>query len=334
MGKCGRYRQGIVIYYLARTGFGGTMGCYIQDWAPELRSLIRLIRYEEDIPTAQAVPHGTYIFSDLERLTESDTDLAVELWEQLSQAGPQVRLLNHPGRAMRRYDLLHALFQNGANKFDVHRLSRDVVPRQFPVFIHSKHGHEGSASELLHNQGQIQSAADDILHRFGTLQSFLLEEYCDTADGDGIFRKYSAFCIGDKIIPRHLLFSRNWIVKDFDLMDETKSREIQDYLEQNPHAQQVQAVFRLANIDYGRIDYAFADGQMQVWEINTNPIVLSPYDLPIWTPVEVRFAEYFMKLANPVFESLNLEDTTGDSIPVRLSHSLSVCAKPPGQEEP
>ena len=30
-------------------------------------------------------------------------------------------------------------------------------------------------------------------------------------------------------------------------------------------------VFRLANIEFGRVDYGFCRGALQVWEINTNP---------------------------------------------------------------
>ena len=35
------------------------------------------------------------------------------------------------------------------------------------------------------------------------------------------------------------------------------------------------AVFELANIQYGRIDYALHDGRIEVFEINTNPWSLS-----------------------------------------------------------
>ena len=33
--------------------------------------------------------------------------------------------------------------------------------------------------------------------------------------------------------------------------------------------------FALANIDYGRIDYGIVDGQVQTFEINNNPSVLT-----------------------------------------------------------
>ena len=46
-------------------------------------------------------------------------------------------------------------------------------------------------------------------------------------------------------------------------------------MESNPHEAEVRRIFDLARIEYGRIDYAFRDGRMQVWEINTNPMLAS-----------------------------------------------------------
>jgi len=43
------------------------------------------------------------------------------------------------------------------------------------------------------------------------------------------------------------------------------------YLQSNPHQAELRRIFDLANIRFGRIDYAVADRCIQVWEINTNP---------------------------------------------------------------
>ena len=45
-------------------------------------------------------------------------------------------------------------------------------------------------------------------------------------------------------------------------------------MQTNPHEAELRAIFKLARIDYGRIDYGIKDGQIQVWEINTNPMLL------------------------------------------------------------
>jgi hypothetical protein len=64
------------------------------------------------------------------------------------------------------------------------------------------------------------------------------------------------------------------VVKDWNLLDDTLLREEQDYLATNPHERQLREIFALARIEYGRIDYSFRGDAMQVWEINTNPIII------------------------------------------------------------
>ena len=77
-----------------------------------------------------------------------------------------------------------------------------------------------------------------------------------------------------RILPRHLFFSRHWVVKDWSVLDDALLREEQQYLATNPHERQLREIFAAARIEYGRIDYSLRDGEMQVWEINTNPIII------------------------------------------------------------
>jgi hypothetical protein len=44
-------------------------------------------------------------------------------------------------------------------------------------------------------------------------------------------------------------------------------------LEQNPFAEHLRKVFDVAGIEYGRADFGFLNGRIQVFEINTNPHV-------------------------------------------------------------
>jgi hypothetical protein len=123
----------------------------------------------------------------------------------------------------------------------------------------------------------MDRAVQEMTGRQGVAKSDILAvEYCDTADAAGMYRKYSAFRVGDQIIARHLFHSAKWMLKKADLVDDEKSREELDYLQTNPHEQQLRAVFDLARIEYGRIDYALLDGRVQVWEINTNPTITVP----------------------------------------------------------
>lgn len=105
-----------------------------------------------------------------------------------------------------------------------------------------------------------------------------------TRRGMESFRKYSACRIGDRIVPLHIMFGRQWMVKSVEpeheaaLSDAERRAEIEEerrYVEENAHEEPLREVFRLARIEYGRIDYAVgADAGIQVWEINTNPFIM------------------------------------------------------------
>ena len=78
--------------------------------------------------------------------------------------------------------------------------------------------------------------------------------------------------MGDQIVPAHIIFSQDWVTKDSPpepLRDEERA-----FLENNPHQAQLMDLFNLAGVGYGRIDYGLLDGQIQVWEINTNPTLV------------------------------------------------------------
>jgi hypothetical protein len=50
------------------------------------------------------------------------------------------------------------------------------------------------------------------------------------------------------------------------------------YVRSNPHAAQIMDIFKRCDIEYGRIDYGLANGRLQVWEINSAPVLLLPDD--------------------------------------------------------
>ena len=60
---------------------------------------------------------------------------------------------------------------------------------------------------------------------------------------------------------------------DWRIFDRERADEESRYCETNPHEAWIREIFRLARIDYGRIDYGMLDGKPQVWEINTNPTI-------------------------------------------------------------
>jgi hypothetical protein len=200
---------------------------------------VRLLRY---LGAPRRRRPGTYIFADLEQLSPGELQKAAVVWQALAGAGAGVRLVNHPARSMRRYELLRTL-------------------------------HAGPISPLLRTRGELEAAVD-VYHRQGEVRDgLMIVEFCDTADADGIYRKYSAFVIGDHVFVKSVMFSRHWIQKHRDLDEPGMLREERQYVEENPHEEALREIFRLAGIDYGRMDYGLLHGKVQVWEINTNPVI-------------------------------------------------------------
>jgi hypothetical protein len=138
-------------------------------------------------------------------------------------------------------------------------------------------------------------------------------EWLDVRDEDGLYRKYAAMKIGERLIPRHVLFSRKWMTKKPDVVTEATAKEEREYLERFPHADQLEEVFRLAGLDYGRVDYGFHNGRLQVWEVNSNPVLVPPpgrihrlrKESQEWSAARIAEA----------FEALLAEPLPGDGVP-------------------
>jgi hypothetical protein len=239
---------------------------------PALAGLISVRSYEEAL-TGAAFPPGAYVFTALDQLTETETELVTRLHERLAAAAPGLPRLNHPARWLRRGALLDAAFDAGVNPFRARRLSASGNLR-FPVFLRSESQHSGSLSTLLHDRGAIRRAVIAALLRGHRYRDLLLVEYCHTADDSGRFRKYSAMIIGTQIVPRSLTTSPEWVTKVHGrYTDDAAAAADRDYVTTNPHEAWLRRVAELGGVEYGRVDYSLLEGRPVLWEINTNPTI-------------------------------------------------------------
>lgn len=262
-----------MIHYLVTRGHDRyTMRRFRTSWAGALRDRIRILPYER-LPLLGAAEPGLWIFSDLERLRPCERAAAAAHFERLSGAGPAFRVLNDPSRALARYELLRAM---PTNAFRAWRATEPLDAVRTPAFIRAAGAHDGSLSGLLRDREEIEPAIRRVLRRRWRLrrEDLLVVEFLDTSDGSGTFRKYAAMRIGKALLPRHLFFSRDWVVKKAGAPDEARLREEREFLDAFPHREEVRAAFDAARIEYGRIDYAVTGGRIQVWEINTNPVLV------------------------------------------------------------
>ena len=221
---------------------------------------------------------GTYIFTDIEYMGMNVAQAAAQAWNTISDLGDKVRILNHPSRLMQRYELLRTLYEQGYNTFNTYRLVECRQPQRWPVFIRPVRSQKKYIS-LLYSHEQLEAATAYILAHGGTREDKLIVEFCDTRDDQGLFYGYSAFLIGERVIPRHMFASRHWLVQGQEHVTTPEVLEKERcYMETNPHERELREIFRLARIDYGRIDYAILGDRLQVWEINLNANVYLDVD--------------------------------------------------------
>jgi hypothetical protein len=266
-----------MIYYLVSRPHAYTVESLLQSpWGEPFRPLIKFIPYDT-LLQAKRLPSGSYIFTDFDRLTPTETEQVAQIWQSLAAKLPADALLNHPIRSHQRYQLLRTLYEARINQFNVYRLTEVRPPQQFPVFLRGENDHEGARTKLLHSQTELDEVIEALIRQGKTLTDKIITEFCPTADPQGVIRKYSALLVGERLLPRHVLFStENWVLKVPDLTPPEFVAEEAEYLAQNPHAAQLHSIFELAKINFGRIDYGIVNGKVQVWEINTNPLLLWP----------------------------------------------------------
>jgi hypothetical protein len=222
-----------MIFYFCTDKHTYTITPYLRAWDQAQGPKVQVVPYAA-LPSNTEFPAGAYLFTDMDRLSPAQRAVSAHLWRQLEAAGDAVRLYNHPECSLRRYDLLRTLHERGTNRFNVFRATESGRPWRFPVFIRRESEHNGSLTPLINDQATL----DQFLARFIMADldphDALIVEFCDTQD-HGLFRKFSAFRIGDRIVPRHVLFSHDWVVKDLDLIEPEYREEIRLYCRDNPH---------------------------------------------------------------------------------------------------
>ncbi len=262
-----------MIHYVVTAEHRYTIDKLLDAYAGRMPVELQVRPYQE-VFESREFRTGTYVFTDLDRLSQSQLEHTARIWNALARAGDAVRLLNHPIRVKQRYELLRTLYERGTNCFDAYRMTEARRPRRYPVFVRVEDDHRGSQTDLLRNRGQLEAAVDEMAGEGRCRDRLIATEFHGAPDDRAMYRKYGAMCIAGTVIPRQLLFSRHWVVKGtkVEIDDDLRAKE-HEYLSTNPHAELLREVFRVARIDYGRVDYAVVGGRVQIYEINTNPNV-------------------------------------------------------------
>jgi hypothetical protein len=293
----------LLIYYLVTKAFSNTIRSFLATWGKTLNTRIRIIHYHRAFRQKRFC-HGTYIFTDLERLSVQESEWAAAIHNTLVERwGNRITILNHPTRSMKRYELLRALNNAGINSHNAFRLTDGKFSENYPVFIRGADDHRGASTALIHSESELHQTITKLNREGISREDKIIVEFCDTADDAGIYRKYSAFSIDGTIIPRHICFSRDWQIKYPDLSTPALIDEELAFINNNHHAAQLRQIFAMAGIRYGRIDYGLRNGRIQVWEINTNPRIASFVSAE--NPARQKIHDLFVERLNQAYEGLD-----------------------------
>jgi hypothetical protein len=309
-----------VIYFVVRDVVGRyPVTMFLAGWGRRLARHMRVVDYDSLFRETR-LRAGSYIFSDLDYLDAKAIESATACWEAIREGGVGGRLLNHPAHVLRRYDLLRRLYERGVNDFNVHRLDEDRARLRFPVFLRAENDHEGPRSGLLPSAVALESALGEAEAAGTDVRDWMVTGFREYRAQDGLYRKYGAFNVGGQIIPRHMIFGHDWMVKRTSrALAGTTLEEERAYIETNPHEAELREIFATAQVDYGRVDYTVHDGHIRVFEINTNPQTLTPgpsRDVAR-RPVKARFAARFVS----ALEACNSAAPEGATVPVQLEYA-------------
>ena len=263
-----------MLYYVAREQHRYTIDRLLRTIAEAGRQPpdhLRVATYEGLLAVKRA-PIGSYVFTDLDRLTPYELEAATKIAHAVRDADQRAIVSNWPNRVLGRYALLRRLYEAGLNSCNVWRLDEQRMPTAYPVFIRREQDALGPETPLLHDESEFRAAVAQLRERGWAMAGRIAVQFCGSADETGTYRKYGALYFRGEVVPQHLFLSRAWMVKrsTLDLSPDMIAEE-ERYVFENPHADQIRAIFALAETDFGRIDYTVVDGKVQTFEINTNP---------------------------------------------------------------
>ncbi|HET7374663.1 MAG TPA: hypothetical protein VFJ20_14845 [Gemmatimonadaceae bacterium] len=267
---------------------------YLTGEGSTLADRMQIVLYDE-LARSRRLPLGTWVFTELDQLDAPGRELATLVAERLGVEHIGVRVMNDSRQVRLRTDLLRAAHSAGVNEhrawpaihvlFASHAGTRpppapadsptiSAVSLRYPVFVRFANQHVGNLTPLLDSPRALAEGLASLATRGFPRRDLLVVEFADTKDEHGVYRKFSAYKVGERILPKALEQSRDWMVKwEYRIFDRVRADEELAYCETNPHEAWIREMFSLARIDYGRIDYGILAGRPRLWEINTNPTI-------------------------------------------------------------
>lgn len=288
-----------MIYHLVKANNTQTISSFLNTWGRKLCKRVKIIPYEK-LARKKTISQGTYILSDLDLLNEKQLFCIKTIIDQAKKYPESFRILNEPFVSLDRIQLLNRLNECDINSFRCYPLTQKPKNVNFPVFIRKGKGHKGKLSELIIDEYELEAKLNEAKNEGLQEDDIIITEFIETADENRIYRKYSAFIIDGTIVPRHIFFSKRWMVKGARLTEQHMIDEELEYIKNNPHGKFLKKVFEIAGIRYGRVDYSLRNGRPVIWEINSNPMIASSSSLkkPQREMIHKLFTTQFINVIN------------------------------------
>jgi hypothetical protein len=257
-----------VIYFLTTRDHTYTLDNARQAIGPTLT-----VRSYEWLFGQKRLPAGTWVFTDHDRLAGHELAWAAVAATALVAAGN--RVLNRPADVLTRFELVAKLRADGLNDIGAWRANETPRPDRFPVLLKSDHDHLQSHAGLIADQTSLDAKLAELRQQGIPLRHLLVVSYANDPIRPGTWRKHSVFRAGARLLPYSPVIENNWAAKYGTAGHATDAELSAAVLEmnENPYAAMMKPVFDAAGIDFGRVDFGFADGKPAVYEINTNPYV-------------------------------------------------------------
>ena len=255
-----------MIYFLVSRGHTATL-LDVLNWNPHK---VQLLHYDDVFPMRE-LPDATYIFTDFDRLGHRELERAAQLYLQLKQSGAKV--LNNPALVKTRYSLLRALSAAGWNDFNVYRADDPPGEMRFPVFLRKIREHSLPLSDLLQTREEVDQTIQTATNAGQPLENLMIVESAAEPIRPGLYRKLALYRAGENYLPALCVHDTSWLVKQGQT-GIAGAELYQDELEivkTSRYAKDLERAFEIAHIEYGRADFGFYQGRIQVFEINTNP---------------------------------------------------------------
>jgi len=233
---------------------------------------VRLMPYPL-VLARRRLPRATYVFSDVDRLSFWQLELAAHVYRALKAHG--CRVLNDPARVLHRLALLRRLQACGINSFTAWPAAEWCAVDRFPVFLRTAAAHRGNLTDPIADRDGLEAAVADLVGRGYPLADLMIAEYrAEPADGD-VFRKLAVYRIGDRLIAAPSVHERAWSVKygQQGVAGEAAYARDLEVVRTNPYGDVAARAFEEAGIEYGRADFGIVDGRAEFYEINTNPMI-------------------------------------------------------------